>query len=81
MHVHRRRRPSRLRGRNLRRRAAIASVPVLLATGLAACSSASGATGPVTLNYWSFPDNSGAVQQAVNTCSAQSGGKYTISYN
>jgi trehalose/maltose transport system substrate-binding protein len=81
MHVHRCRRPSWLRGRNLRRHAAIASVPVLFATGLAACSSASGANGPATLNYWSFPDNSGAVQQAVDTCSAQSGGKYKIVYN
>jgi trehalose/maltose transport system substrate-binding protein len=81
MHVHRCRRPSWLRGRNLRRQAVIASIPVLFATGLAACSSASGATGPVTLNYWSFPDNSGAVQQAVDTCSAQSGGKYKIVYN
>ena len=80
MHVHRCGRPSRLRGRNLRRRAAIASVPVLFAAGLAACSSAA-AGPPDTLNYWSFNDPSGAVQQAVNTCSAQSGGKYTISYN
>jgi multiple sugar transport system substrate-binding protein len=66
---------------SLRRRAAAASVPVLLAAGLAACSSASAANAPVTLNYWSFPDNSGAVQQAVNTCSAASGGRYTIVYN
>jgi trehalose/maltose transport system substrate-binding protein len=81
MHVHYCRRPSWLRGRNLRRHAVLASVPVLFATGLAACSSASGASGPVTLNYWSFPDNSGAVQQAVDDCSKASGGKYTISYN
>jgi multiple sugar transport system substrate-binding protein len=70
-----------LRGRTLRRRAAVVSAPVLLATALAACSSASAANAPVTLNYWSFPDNSGAVQQAVDTCSAASGGKYTIVYN
>jgi multiple sugar transport system substrate-binding protein len=81
MHVHRGVRPSWLHGRNLRRHAAIAVVPVLFATGLAACSSGSGASGPVTLSYWSFPDNSGAVQQAVDTCSKASGGKYTISYN
>jgi multiple sugar transport system substrate-binding protein len=66
---------------SLRRRAAAASAPVLLAAGLAACSSASAANAPVTLNYWSFPDNSGAIQQAVNTCSAASGGRYTIVYN
>ena len=60
---------------------AAVTAPALLAAGLAACSSASAGTGPVTLNYWSFPDNSGAVQQAVDTCSAQSGGKYKIIYN
>ena len=68
-------------GWSLRRRVAAASAPVLLAAGLAACSSASAANAPVTLNYWSFPDNSGAIQQAVNTCSAASGGRYTINYN
>ncbi len=68
-------------GQSLRRRAAAASAAALLAAGLAACSSASAGTGPVTLNYWSFPDPSGAVQQAVNTCSAQSGGRYKIVYN
>src|SRR5262245_4690878 len=80
MRVHRCGRPSWPGGRRLRRHAAVASVPVLLAATLAACSSAS-ANEPVTLNYWSFPDNSGAIQQAVNTCSAASGGKYTIAYN
>jgi multiple sugar transport system substrate-binding protein len=68
-------------GWSVRRRVAAATAPLLLAAGLAACSSASAANAPVTLNYWSFPDNSGAIQQAVNTCSAASGGRYTISYN
>jgi multiple sugar transport system substrate-binding protein len=68
-------------GWSLKRRVAAASAPVLLAAGLAACSSASAANAPVTLNYWSFPDNSGAIQQAVNTCTAASGGRYTIVYN
>ncbi len=85
MDVHRGGRSSwfrvRLRGRSLRRRTAVVSAPVLLAAALAACSSASAANAPVTLNYWSFPDNSGAIQQAVDTCSAASGGKYTIVYN
>ena len=49
---------------------------------LAACASSNAATGGrVTLNFYNFPDSSGAVQQAVNTCSAQSGGRYTIVYN
>jgi multiple sugar transport system substrate-binding protein len=60
---------------------AVVSAPVLLAAGLAACSSAAAGNGPAVLNYWSFPDNSGAIQQAVDTCSAASGGKYTIVYN
>jgi multiple sugar transport system substrate-binding protein len=74
-------RASRRRGWNLRRRAAAVTAPALLAAGLAACSSASAANAPVTLNYWSFPDNSGAIQQAVNNCSAASGGAYKIAYN
>jgi multiple sugar transport system substrate-binding protein len=53
---------------------------VMAATGLAACSSASAGTGPVTLSYYLYPDNSGATQQAINNCNKQSGGKYTISY-
>jgi multiple sugar transport system substrate-binding protein len=52
----------------------------MAATGLAACSSASAGTGPVTLSYYLYPDNSGATQQAINNCNKQSGGKYTISY-
>jgi len=53
----------------------------LAAAGLAACGTSSAATGPVTLNFYMFPDPSGAIQQAVTNCSAQSHGKYTISYN
>jgi multiple sugar transport system substrate-binding protein len=54
---------------------------LLAASALAACGSAGAGTGPVTLNYYSFPDDSGALQQAVDTCSAQSGGRYKIVYN
>jgi ABC-type glycerol-3-phosphate transport system substrate-binding protein len=53
----------------------------LAAAGLAACGTSSAATGPVKLNFYNFPDPSGAIQDAVNNCSAQSHGKYTISYN
>jgi multiple sugar transport system substrate-binding protein len=53
----------------------------LAAAGLAACGTSSAATGPVTLNFYNFPDPSGAVQQAATNCSAQSHGKYTIVYN
>jgi multiple sugar transport system substrate-binding protein len=53
----------------------------LASTALAACGTSNASTGPVTLNYYSFPDNSGAVQQAVTTCTQQSHGRYVISYN
>ena len=52
----------------------------LASTALAACGS-SGGTGPVTLNFYSFNDPSGAVATAVTNCTKASGGKYTISYN
>jgi multiple sugar transport system substrate-binding protein len=64
-----------------RRRLAAGVASVLLAgTGLAACSSASAGTGPVTLNFYFYPDSSPATQDGVNNCNAQSHGKYTISY-
>jgi multiple sugar transport system substrate-binding protein len=52
--------------------AAAISVPTL--TGC-------GAAGPATLNYYSFPDPSGATAKTVASCNAQSDGKYTISYH
>ncbi len=58
---------------------AIALAAVSLSGTLAACSSGGG-SGKVTLNFYSFPDNSGAIQQAVDTCTQQSQGRYTISY-
>ena len=56
---------------------------VLVATTLAACGSSGGGSsgGRVTLNFYNFPDNSGAIQQAADTCSKQSGGKYVVKYN
>jgi multiple sugar transport system substrate-binding protein len=59
--------------------AGVASV-VLAGTGLAACSSASAGTGPVTLNFYLYTDTSKATSTAVSNCNQQSGGKYTISY-
>jgi multiple sugar transport system substrate-binding protein len=65
----------------IRYRGAAVAVSALLAGGaLAACSSGGGG-GPFTLNFYSFPDNSGAIQTAVDNCSKASGGQYTISYN
>jgi ABC-type glycerol-3-phosphate transport system substrate-binding protein len=53
----------------------------LASTALAACGTSSAGAGPVTLNFYSFDDPSGAVATAVKNCSAQSGGKYTVTYN
>jgi multiple sugar transport system substrate-binding protein len=36
--------------------------------------------GRPTLNLYIYPDNSGAVQQAVDTCTRNSGGRYVIRY-
>jgi multiple sugar transport system substrate-binding protein len=60
----------------------VTMIGALAAAGLAACGTSSAGTGgTVTLNLYNFPDPSGAVQQAVNNCSAASHGKYTIVYN
>jgi len=59
---------------------AAATGVVLASSVLAACGTSSASTGPVTLNFYFYPDNSGATQQAINNCDKQSGGKYTISY-
>ena len=61
----------------MRRLGASVTGVLMASTALAACSSASAGTGPVTLNFYSFNDPSGAVQTAVTNCSKQSGGKYT----
>jgi multiple sugar transport system substrate-binding protein len=54
-------------------------VGALLASTLAACATSGGGT--PTLNFYNFPDNSGAIQQAVDTCTKASGGQYKIKYN
>jgi len=53
----------------------------LAAAGLAACGTSSAGTGPVTLNFYNFPDPSGAVQSAATNCSKQSHGRYNILYS
>jgi multiple sugar transport system substrate-binding protein len=52
----------------------------LACTALAACGTSSAGTGPVTLNYYQYPDVSGATNTIVKNCNAQSHGKYTISW-
>ena len=54
---------------------------LMAASALAACGSSGGSGGRATLNFYNFPDNSGAIQQAADTCSQQSGGRYVIKYN
>jgi len=64
----------------VRHRVAVLVGAALAASGLAACGTNSGGAGPVTLNYYIYPDTSGATDQAVASCTKQSHGKYTISY-
>lgn len=65
---------------SVRHRVAILVGATLAASGLAACGTSGGGSGPVTLNYYIYPDTSGATNQAVAACTKQSHGKYTISY-
>ncbi|MER5350930.1 ABC transporter substrate-binding protein [Kitasatospora sp. NPDC002551] len=62
--------------------AAVALV-LLLAWALAACGSGggSGGGGPVVLDWYNFPDDSGALQQAADNCGRDSGGRWSIRYN
>ncbi len=53
---------------------------VLAGAALTACTSANAGTGPVTLNFYFYPDSSPATQDGINNCNAQNGGKYIISY-
>ena len=59
--------------------AAVATA-VLGCSALAACSSAGASTGPVTLNFYQFPDVSGATDTMIKNCDAQGNGAYKISY-
>jgi ABC-type glycerol-3-phosphate transport system substrate-binding protein len=54
---------------------------ILASALLAACGTSSASTGPVTLNFYNFPDPSGAVQSAADNCSTASHGRYKIIYN
>jgi trehalose/maltose transport system substrate-binding protein len=67
------------RREGLSRRSSAALMALLAGAALlVGCSSDSG--GAPTLNLYIYPDNSGAIQQAVDNCSAASGGKYKITY-
>jgi multiple sugar transport system substrate-binding protein len=70
--------PGPARGSRWRLATAAASA-VLAAAALSACGSSSGG-GPVTLNFYLYPDGSSATQQAISNCNSQSNGAYKISY-
>ncbi|MHB9860940.1 ABC transporter substrate-binding protein [Streptomyces sp. YIM S03343] len=53
----------------------------LLASVLAGCGGGEAGGGRLTLNWYNFPDDSGALQQAADKCSQASGGRYRIVYN
>ncbi|MFF3768602.1 ABC transporter substrate-binding protein [Streptomyces sp. NPDC001922] len=74
-------RPGRgARARRPRTLRALAVAPLLAASLLTACGGEQTAGRP-TLNWYNFPDDSGALQKAADTCSKASGGRYTISYH
>ena len=73
------RRKGRHRSQSHWRIASAAAGITLAAAALSACSSGTG-SGPVTLNFYLYPDTSSATQTAVSNCNAQSHGAYTISY-
>ncbi|MFE3492155.1 ABC transporter substrate-binding protein [Streptomyces sp. NPDC059175] len=51
----------------------------LLALLLGACGT--GGSGPPTLNWYNFPDDSGALAGAATNCTRASGGRYRIAYH
>ncbi|MFI1395821.1 ABC transporter substrate-binding protein [Streptomyces sp. NPDC020681] len=65
--------------RGTARRLRFLTVLPLLAGLLASCDS--GESGPVTINWYNFPDDSGALAGAATNCTRASGGRYRIEYN
>jgi multiple sugar transport system substrate-binding protein len=57
------------------------TVTVILAGAVAAGCGSSSSTGPVTLNWYVYPEPSGSFAYAASTCSKDSGGKYKIVMN
>src|SRR5689334_16592071 len=63
----------------LSRATAVLAVTALLAALAASCGSGGGSTkGPVTLNWYIFPEFSGAFVKSAQQCSTHSNGAYTI---
>ncbi|WP_431952533.1 ABC transporter substrate-binding protein [Actinacidiphila sp. bgisy167] len=64
----------------MRRSRALAAVLVLAAVAVA-CGGGTRTTGRATLDWYNFPDDSGALQRAADRCSRASGGRYAIRYH
>ncbi|WP_329310396.1 ABC transporter substrate-binding protein [Streptomyces sp. NBC_01262] len=60
---------------------AVAAALLLAALPTGCGGGPSTSTGPAHLNWYNFPDDSGALQQAADSCTKASGGRYTIAYN
>lgn len=58
----------------------LAVLPVL-ASLLAGCGNGGNGQRAAEINWYNFPDDSGALQQAATNCSRASGGRYVIRYN
>jgi multiple sugar transport system substrate-binding protein len=74
------RRPGHRGTSHLTRLGAVLAGAALASSGLAACGTSSAATGPVTLNFYQYPDVSGATVAEIKNCNNQAHGKYVISY-
>ncbi len=68
------------RGPTLRRSRFVGVLAAVAVVGACAGCGSSG-KGPVTLNWYVFPEPSGSFQAAANACSNASGGKYKIAIN
>jgi multiple sugar transport system substrate-binding protein len=65
----------------MRRPLALAALLLLASVPTACGGSGSTSTGRIHLNWYNFPDDSGALQQAADSCTKASGGRYDITYN
>ncbi|MEU1620139.1 ABC transporter substrate-binding protein [Streptomyces sp. NPDC005722] len=65
----------------VRRSRALVAVLVLAAAAVACGGGASPGPGRATLDWYNFPDDSGALQEAADRCGRASGGRYVIRYN
>jgi ABC-type glycerol-3-phosphate transport system substrate-binding protein len=67
--------------RRLRALATLSLTVLPLAAALLAGCGDGGGAGRARLNWYNFPDDSGALQKAATDCGRASGGRYSIAYN